>query len=125
MTRRLHETFLSKFGDGFSHHHTSLLCQSPPKTRSTSPSPSMSCEAPPASTVKKSFSITYRSQPVAVRRYHTSAGATLRKLNTKSFTPSLSRSATSDPVCCVDSPGAGSAPFVLESRCHWISARLI
>ena len=43
---------LSKWGAGFSHHHTSLLCQSPPKTRSRSPSPSMSAAVPPASMVR-------------------------------------------------------------------------
>src|SRR6266545_3793530 len=31
MTRRFQETFGSKCGYGFSHHQTSLLCQSPPK----------------------------------------------------------------------------------------------
>src|SRR5436189_2429790 len=40
---------------------------------------------------------------------------------TKSFTPSLSRSAIRLPVCCVDSPGTGRSPFLLVACCHLTS----
>ena len=43
---------------GFRHHQTQWLCQSPPKTRSGQPSPSMSATAPPASMVRNSGSMT-------------------------------------------------------------------
>src|SRR5215471_8438620 len=118
MTWRFQGVFGLKFGYGFSHHQTSLLCQSPPKTMSRSPSPSISYTAPPASTVRKLVSMTKRSQPAEVRRYQTTAGGTLRKLTTKSYVPSLSRSATRAPVCSVEVPGTGRSPVELERWFH-------
>src|SRR3989442_4025660 len=51
-----------------------------------------------------------------------SAGGFSRKLKTKSFVPSLSRSATSAPVCWVDGPGSGNAPLVVLRCLHCGSA---
>jgi hypothetical protein len=66
-------------GPGFSHHQTRLPKASSPMTMSRSPSPSMSCTAPPASIGKRPGSMTLRCQPEVARRYQTREGAVARR----------------------------------------------
>src|SRR5262249_41188056 len=66
---------------------------------------------------------TYWSQPASTRRYQTNAGGFWRKLNTKSNTPSPSKSPMTAPVCWVEPPGGtGNSPRLLERFCQTGSA---